>query len=920
MNPRMLPLVSGLAVLLFLPHGALADAPVVDGAPLSFTSQAIPLPEDGGLIAVELNDNGLLCGSAEGEAAVYDPATGTRTQFGVAAGYEHAIALVINNAGDILRESHRLSGSERAYHIIAPDGAETELPNMIDNDPSLWVRWKYMNDRREATGMAIVETTGAPSYQLFFRAVRWSPTGGLEILEPLNPGDERGYGDYINKYGRVIGTSQDSIYSVQTPLSYAPGSATAESMGLPPDTSDIWIMQDINDRGATLVSAIDSIYSGVAVVAAVHRQGMWETLPPVVRGSMGGNAFHTRARSINNTGLILAEATRPQDEKQPLPYLYWEGDWHLLFDLISSGPTPEFAQAQEINNKNAVLILKWTSNSLENQTQNFLLTPICQAQAVGNALPFGYELVDVSALTGLGSGLALTCINDSGLMAGTKAVSGGSRPVTFQIDAANNYTLTQLPVPAGTTFTEVRDISQNGTIVGAVYLPTGPDGQTEITACYWKNGSITLIGFLSPSPVIIAGNEFPQVSRAFAISPDGSRIVGVSRMNASDGTYLYDQPFEFDVATNSISHIPTPEGFPLALRLAGDVNDDGDIALQATLPPSADRYLVLRSEGTFSQPLQSLPEANPDIWGPSSINRFGDIASTVFRDSEPDIVYAAHLTTSTGTTILPRLPDGSGGFERRSEQNGILDSQVVYGSSGAFETDKYATIWHHGCIYKVEDLAEPGSDALRQFSEVLGMNEGGHGVLTSWATGSVSAARYAYYMRPMFEPGSLAEWFADDNGSPFYTTDDLLRDDDNDHLPDYWERWKLAGTEEYIGTDDPERDGLTLLEEMVMDLSPMAFDPQPGLDFLSMDGANWLAVTYRESTVPKTSELQVTESTDLSGFEAHEIDGVMRELEVIDADPDGDGTSVLKQYRRKLLEDEHSLFLRLEFSPITRGW
>ncbi len=397
--------------------------------------------------------------------------------------------------------------------------------------------------------------------------------------------------------------------------------------------------------------------------------------------------------------------------------------------------------------------------------------------------PIEYELVDISALTGLGSKLQLTCINNAGVMAGSKDISGGRRPLIMTIDEDDNYTTTNLPVPADTTYVEVHDIAEDGTVVGAAYLPTGPGGQTEITACYWKNGQFHEIGFLSSSPIIIGENEYPQLSRAFAISPDGSQIVGTSRMNDAEGEYISEAPFVFDASTGTLTHIPTPDGFPVSLRTAGAVNDSGDIAFQAAAPPSADRYLVLYRGGVFSQPLQSLPESDPDTWGLSTINNHGDVASTVFIDSDPDIIYATHLTTSTGTVQLPRLSDGSGGFDQRGEQNGILDSRVIYGSSGDYEAGKFACLWYDGEIHAIDDLATAGSNSLRQFSEVLGMNESGHGVVTSWATRSVSATRYAYYMRPRLDPDSFEGWFDQRYGYPFPEPERLAEDGDQNGQP-----------------------------------------------------------------------------------------------------------------------------------------
>ena len=493
----------------------------------------------------------------------------------------------------------------------------------------------------------------------------------------------------------------------------------------------------------------------------------------------------------------------------------------------------------------------------------FLAFQIPSHDASADALPFGYELVDVSALTGLGSKLNLRCINGAGVMAGTKETPEGQRPVTLTVDEDDGYTLIELPVPVDFLGAIVNDISENGMIVGAADRSGDEDG---FIACYWKDGQYFEIGFLSPSPVIINGNEFPQVSTAFAISPDGSRIVGRSRMNAEDGTYLFDEPFEYEVPTGTISHIPTPEGFPVLLDIAGDVNDAGDIVLQAILPPSADRYLVLLSGGVASRPLHALAEPEPNIWGFGHINRHGDIASTVLLDSEPDIVYAAHLTTSAGTVRLPRLPDGSGGFDKRGDQNGILDSRVVYGSSGAFETDKFATLWHEEQIHKVADLATEGSDPLRQFSEVLGMNESGHGVLSSWAEGSVSAERFAYYMRPVFPPGSFVEWYAGEHGSPFYREEDLQADDDHDGIPILFDYALAGGAKPLIAMEDGDSlyrfDRIASHDDIVLTIhiSNDLIDWDPAATF-SNGSWTWDPALLHDFEVSPSGDLERVEAT-----------------------------------------------------------
>ena len=140
-----------------------------------------------------------------------------------------------------------------------------------------------------------------------------------------------------------------------------------------------------------------------------------------------------------------------------------------------------------------------------------------------------------------------------------------------------------------------------------------------------------------------------------------------------------------------------------------------------------------------------------------------------------------------------------------------------------------------------------------------------------------------------------------------------IDDTDSDGLVDIWEEWELGGTAAYEGGDNPDGDSFTLEQEMLMALDPLSFDPPPVVDIATLNQEQWLTLTYRETTLTTWAASTVKESTSLQNFQGYPPDGTTRKLEVIDSDPDGTGSAVLKRYSRKIQDDETALFLRLEF-------
>jgi len=132
---------------------------------------------------------------------------------------------------------------------------------------------------------------------------------------------------------------------------------------------------------------------------------------------------------------------------------------------------------------------------------------------------------------------------------------------------------------------------------------------------------------------------------------------------------------------------------------------------------------------------------------------------------------------------------------------------------------------------------------------------------------------------------------------------DTATDSDFDGLIDSWEQTHFGNITSHSGRDDPDNDSLILLMEMAMDLSPHDFDPQPELSLIHQGENNFLGLEYSESKTAPNVTIFIEESAALDTWDSYEVDDDTRTIDIIDADPDGDGSRVRKKFLLKLGHD-----------------
>jgi len=110
---------------------------------------------------------------------------------------------------------------------------------------------------------------------------------------------------------------------------------------------------------------------------------------------------------------------------------------------------------------------------------------------------------------------------------------------------------------------------------------------------------------------------------------------------------------------------------------------------------------------------------------------------------------------------------------------------------------------------------------------------------------------------------------------------------------------------------DPDLDGRSNFAEYVFASDPLVFGLMPTQVFLD---AEWLSVTYRRNPRAEAS-FSVQASTDLSNWNLVANDGVDLIEEIIDADPDGDGSAEIVRIRARVQETDISKYLRIQVHP-----
>jgi lysophospholipase L1-like esterase len=139
-----------------------------------------------------------------------------------------------------------------------------------------------------------------------------------------------------------------------------------------------------------------------------------------------------------------------------------------------------------------------------------------------------------------------------------------------------------------------------------------------------------------------------------------------------------------------------------------------------------------------------------------------------------------------------------------------------------------------------------------------------------------------------------------------------------DPAPPGYAAWSAAtawgGADSSAGAD-PNADGISNLLAYALDVSPInpvapGDRPSAIQDTATPDGP-WLALTYRQKSTATDLIYQVQSSPDLGAWSALVIDGVNAVAEVVNPDPDGDGSAVLRRVRVKQTAGGALRFLRL---------
>ena len=139
-----------------------------------------------------------------------------------------------------------------------------------------------------------------------------------------------------------------------------------------------------------------------------------------------------------------------------------------------------------------------------------------------------------------------------------------------------------------------------------------------------------------------------------------------------------------------------------------------------------------------------------------------------------------------------------------------------------------------------------------------------------------------------------------------------------DPVPPGYSAWSAAiawgGADSSAGAD-PNGDGINNLLAYAMDLPPVGpvpsgHLPRGEIDTTTANGP-WLTFTYRENSAAADLGYGIQASTDLAGWNPLVVNGATVISEVAHADPDGDGSCVLRRVRVQTATAGQPCFLRL---------
>ena len=129
-----------------------------------------------------------------------------------------------------------------------------------------------------------------------------------------------------------------------------------------------------------------------------------------------------------------------------------------------------------------------------------------------------------------------------------------------------------------------------------------------------------------------------------------------------------------------------------------------------------------------------------------------------------------------------------------------------------------------------------------------------------------------------------------------------------------WQTAQSWSTPSNLPEADPNKNGVPNLLEYALDLNPLSQSPPTlpvvGWDMNTPDGP-WLTFTYRHNLMAQDLTYEILSSEDLQTWSVLNVDEVTTFSEIVDANPDGDGSSELLRIRTLADPSLSKLFLRL---------
>ncbi len=177
----------------------------------------------------------------------------------------------------------------------------------------------------------------------------------------------------------------------------------------------------------------------------------------------------------------------------------------------------------------------------------------------------------------------------------------------------------------------------------------------------------------------------------------------------------------------------------------------------------------------------------------------------------------------------------------------------------------------------------------------------------------------------VFGAGSLEGFSPTANGA--LTRGEYLRalfdftidDTDMDRLSDVWEREHYGDVVTVAAISDFDQDGLNEVMEQGLDTNPRSAGEQfrPTGKVSVRDNTRWLDFLFRKATDPGRNRVVIEAVEDLTEEWNEQIpDGVNVIEDMVDSNPDGDGSVSLQEIRIKLAPDSHSLIVRMRMQEI----